>query len=129
MIDRLYETIGGSQTIHLAIELFYRKVLEDEQLKPFFSSTDMAHLQKGQSMFLSMLLGGRVVYTGKDIGAAHAHARMQGLTDEHFSRFLEHFRSALDEVGVQPATAEQVLQLLETKRSMVVNHGQAQAQG
>ena len=127
MIDRLYETIGGSQTIHLAIELFYRKVLEDEQLKPFFASTDMAHLQKGQSMFLSMLLGGRIVYTGKDIGAAHAGSRMKGLTDAHFDRFLEHFRSALDESGVQPVAAEQVLKLLETKRDLVVNHGKAQA--
>jgi len=42
---------------------------------------------------------GEVVYTGKDISAAHAHVREQGLNDGHFDRFLNHFREALKEVG------------------------------
>jgi hypothetical protein len=42
-------------------------------------------------MFISMLLGGRVVYTGEDIHAAHAYAREQGLNEEHFDR--PHFHS------------------------------------
>ena len=53
-------------------------------------------------MFVSMLMGGRAVYTGKEIGAAHAHARAEGLTDQHFDAFLNHFRAALDEVGLKP---------------------------
>jgi hypothetical protein len=39
-------------------------------------------------MFISMLLGGRVVYTGKDIHAAHARAREEGLNDTHFANRL-----------------------------------------
>jgi truncated hemoglobin YjbI len=121
MIDDLYETIGGRQTINAAIESFYRRVPEDETLRPFFGSTDMAHLRAGQSMFVSMLLGGRVVYTGKEIAAAHAGARAKGLTEEHFNRFLKHFRDALDEVGVKPENAEKVMKLLESKRNIVLN--------
>lgn len=120
MIDKLYETIGGNRTIWAATELFYRRVLEDETLRPFFESTDMAKLQSGQSMFISMLLGGRVVYTGKEISTAHAAARMQGLTDEHFNRFLGHFRAAMDEVGVKPDKAEEIMKLLEQKRGEVL---------
>jgi len=81
----------------------------------------MAHLRAGQSMFISMLLGRRVVYTGKEIGAAHAKARAKGLTDKHFDAFLKHFRVALDEVGVKPDKAERVMKLLETKRGSVLN--------
>jgi truncated hemoglobin YjbI len=121
MIDDLYETIGGRQTINAAIESFYRRVLEDETLRPFFDSTDMAHLRAGQSMFVSMLLGGRLVYTGKEISAAHAAARAKGLTVEHFNTFLKHFREALDEVGVKPDKAEKVMKLLEAKRDAVLN--------
>ncbi len=120
MIDKLYETIGGNHTIWEATESFYRRVLDDEALRPFFEKTDMAKLQEGQSMFISMLLGGRVVYTGKEIGTAHHSARMRGLTSEHFDRFLQHFRDALDEVGVKPDKAEEVLKLLESKRSAVL---------
>ena len=121
MIDDLYETIGGRQTIQAAIGSFYRRVLEDDTLRPFFDSTDMAHLRAGQSMFVSMLLGGRVVYTGKEIAAAHEGARAKGLTQQHFDRFMKHFREALDEVGVKPENAEKVIKLLEAKRSAVLN--------
>ncbi len=121
MIDELYETIGGNRIIWAATEIFYRRVLQDERLKPFFECTDMANLQARQSMFVSMLLGGRVVYTGKEIGEAHARARMQGLTDVHFDAFLEHFRAALDEVGINPEKADKVIQLLEARRDTVLN--------
>ena len=72
-------------------------------------------------MFVSMLLGGRIVYTGADIAAAHARAREQGLNDGHFDRFLRHFREALVEVGVETDKADKVLKLLESRRSVVLN--------
>lgn len=120
MIDKLYETIGGRQTVQAAIASFYRRVLRDETLNHFFAATDMSRLRSGQSMFLSMLVGGKVVYTGKDMSAAHAHARAKGLTDEHFDRFLRHFRDALEEVGVKPDNTAEIIRLLEAKRDTVL---------
>ena len=121
MIDALYDLIGGKKTIWAATDAFYRRVLADDTMRPFFETSDMHQLRARQSMFISMLLGGNVVYTGKDISAAHAHARRQGLTDGHFDRFLSHFREALKEVGVEPDKVAKVAKLLEGKRSSVVN--------
>lgn len=121
-LDDLYETIGGNGAVEKAIEIFYRKVLEDENLRRFFQSTDMAHLRAGQSMFVSMLLGGQLVYTGKNINAAHEVARVQGLTAEHLDAFLKHFRSAIDEVGVAPDNAEKLMTLLERQRTAVLGN-------
>ena len=121
MIDELYDLIGGRQTVRAATESFYKRVYADDALRPFFKTTDMAQLAARQSMFISMLLGGRVVYTGKDIHAAHAHAREQGLNDGHFDRFLMHFREALKEVGVKADKVEKVTKLLEARRNAVVN--------
>jgi hemoglobin len=121
VIDDLYDLIGGKRTVWAATESFYRRVLADDTLRPFFKSTDMAQLRARQSMFISMLLGGRVVYTGKDIHAAHADARELGLNDGHFDRFLSHFREALKEVGVEADKVEKVTKLLETRRNAVLN--------
>jgi hemoglobin len=121
MIDELYDLIGGKQTVWDATDSFYRRVLEDDTLRPFFRRTDMAHLRARQSMFISMLLGGRVVYTGKDMHAAHALAREHGLNDVYFDRFLSHFREALKEVGVEAQKVEKVAKLLESRRSAVLN--------
>ncbi len=120
MIDELYQTIGGSSTVDAAIRSFYRRVLEDEHLRRFFQSTDMAHLRSGQGMFVSMLLGGRGAYTGKDTRAAHAQARALGLTDEHLDAFFKHFRAALDEVEVEPDAAVKVMKMLEAQRAAVL---------
>jgi hemoglobin len=121
VIDELYDLIGGRQTIWAAIESFYRRVLADDRLSHFFASADMASLRARQSMFISMLLGGRIVYTGKDITVAHAGAREQGLNDTHFEMFLKHFRVALEEVGVKANKAEKVMKLLEGKRNAALN--------
>jgi hemoglobin len=121
VIDELYDLIGGRQTVWAATESFYRRVFADDTLRPFFKSTDMAQLRARQSMFISMLLGGRVVYTGKDIHAAHAHARVQGLNDGHFDRFVGHFREALMEVGVEADKVEKVANLLDARRNDVLN--------
>ena len=121
MIDELYDLIGGRQTVWAATESFYKRVYEDDTLRPFFKTADMAQLAARQSMFISMLLGGRVVYTGKDIHAAHARAREQGLNDGHFDRFVMHFREALKEVGVKADKVEKVTKLLEGRRNAVLN--------
>ena len=121
LIDDLYDLIGGSRTIRAATAFFYQRVLADDNLRHFFESTDMEHLRSQQSMFISMLLGGRIVYTGKDITAAHARAREQGLNDTHFDAFLKHFRAALEEVGVQADKADKVMKLLESRRGTVLN--------
>src|SRR5579863_3847783 len=120
MIENLYELIGGHETITAATERFYERVLQDENLRPFFKETDMAHLRSGQVMFVSMLLGGRV-YTGKDIRNAHAGIRGHVLNDTHFDLFLAHFRAALEEVGVEPENAEKVMKPLERTRKTVLD--------
>ncbi len=121
MIDELYELIGGNRTVRAATEAFYRRVLADDALRPFFETTDIAQLCARQSMFISMLLGGRIVYTGKDIGAAHERVRQQGVNNGHFDEFLIHFSEALVEVGVQSDKIGKVMKLLECRRGDVLN--------
>ena len=124
MVDELYALIGGKRTVWAATEAFYRRVLSDDTLSPFFEKTDMAQLRARQSMFISMLLGGQIVYTGKDIATAHRHARARGLNDGHFDQFLELFRQALQEVGVPDDKIDKVSKLLESTRTLVLSPGE-----
>lgn len=119
--DKLFDMIGGRLKINAAIESFYKKVLADESLRPLFEGVGMDHLRARQSMFVSMLLGGKIVYTGKDIRAAHAQPRRMGMNESHFETFLNHFRAALEEVGVQSDKVEQIIKLLDQSRGAVLN--------
>ena len=119
MIEDLFDLIGGRRTVEAATNLFYDKVLQDDNLRHFFEGVDMAHLRSRQAMFISMLLGGRAV-TGKSVHDTHARSRDQGLNDAHFDLFLKHFRAALEEVGVKSEHAEKISKRLETQRGTVL---------
>ena len=75
----------------------------------------MSHLRSRQAMFISMLLAG-TVYTGKNIHEAHTPSRHLGLNDEHFDLFLNHFRAALEVVGVKAENTEIIRKRLECQR-------------
>jgi hemoglobin len=119
MIEDLFKLIGGRSTITAATVCFYNKVLQDENLRHFFQGVDMAHLRSRQAMFVSMLLAG-TVYTGRNIHDVHAPSRHHGLNDEHFNVFLNHFRAALEEVGVKAENAEIIRKRLESQRRNVL---------
>ena len=121
MIDNLFETVGGRRTISAAVDAFYERVMADESVRHFFEGVDLNHLRARQSMFISMLAGGRVVYTGKDIKSAHAGARKQGLSDSQFDTILAHFHASLLEVGVEADNVEKIMVLLEGTRKAVLN--------
>jgi hemoglobin len=120
MADTLYELIGGRLRIQAGVKLFYEKVLADSSVSHFFTSADMDGLRAKQSMFVSMLLGGKTVYTGKDLTAAHAGSRRMGMNDLHFDTILRHFREALTEIGVESEKVERVMALLESTRKDVL---------
>lgn len=120
MADALYGTIGGRLKIKAAVDSFYERVLADPLLRPYFEGFDMDGLRERQSMFVSMLLGGRVVYTGRDIHEAHKRPRKMGITEVHFNAFLRHFRAALEEVGVEGEKLREIMTLLEASRDQVI---------
>ena len=120
MIDRLYEKIGGSETIRELVQLFYDRVLADPRLAPFFQHTDTAALRAQQAMFITMLLGRSRSFSGRDLTTAHAGARAQGLNDEHFDALLGHFETSLQELDVAEDYTREVVALLETTRNAVL---------
>ncbi len=63
----LFEQIGGEGAVDAAVDLFYRKVLADDDLAPFFESTDMEEQHKKQKAFLTMAFGGPNNYSGADM--------------------------------------------------------------
>jgi len=100
MIEDLFDLIGGRSTIAAATELFYDKVLQDDNLRHFFQGVDMAHLRSRQAMFISVLLGGRV-YTGRNIREAHAWSKRSRPERRAFRRVPQALSHSLGRSGSQ----------------------------
>lgn len=116
MSQTLYERIGGEPAVDAAVNIFYRKVLNDHRINRFFDNADMDKQIAKQKAFFTMAFGGPNDYTGKDMRNAHGHLVKMGLNDSHFDAVMEHLGATLVELNVpQDLIAEAAAIALSTR--------------
>jgi len=91
-VTTLFEKLGGLTAINAVVDEFYRRVLADNELKPFFEKTDMARQKDHQRKFLTFALGGPNRYSGKSMKKAHSGL---GITAHHFGLVAGHLVGTL----------------------------------
>ncbi len=104
-----------------AVEDFYRRVLADELLSPYFADIDMDKQMAKQSAFLTMVTGGPNEYSGKDMRSAHARLVAKGIGDEHVDRVIGHLGATLAGLGVAEDLIKQVAAVAESVRDDVLS--------
>ena len=114
----LYDRLGGRLAIRAITESFYRKVLSDDLLAPYFDDVDMDRQVAMQAAFLTMALGGPNSYTGRDLRSAHAGLRLRA---EHFNAVVALLGRTLREFGVSDVDIAAAAAAVETVRDDVLN--------
>ncbi len=114
----LYDEIGGAAMLRTAVTLFYRRVLADSTLAPWFADVDMTRLRAHQQAFLTAALGGPDLFNGRDMADAHAGRRITGAA---FDRLVSHLAEALRDLGAAPAAVAGVGRRLEALRASIVD--------
>lgn len=118
----LYEQLGGEAAVNAAVDIFYRKVLNDHRINRFFDNTDMDKQAAKQKAFLTMAFGGPNNYSGVDMRRAHAHlVKNLGLDDSHFDAVVENLATTLQELNVPNALIQQVAAIAESTRNDVLD--------
>lgn len=120
-MSSLYEQIGGEAAVDAAVDLFYRKVLSDDSIKHFFSSTNMVEQLAKQKSFLTMVFGGPNDYNGMDMRVAHAPLLEKGLNESHFNAVAAHLQATLQELGVADELVQQVMTIAGSTHDDVLN--------
>lgn len=115
LIDRL----GGPDTVKLAVDKFYTKVLADDRVNHYFQNTDMNKQRAHQAAFMTYAFGGPQNYKGKDM--AEAHMRLDPpLNDQHFDAIVEHFVSTLEDMGVEKQDIDDAVLVVASTKSDVL---------
>src|SRR5215510_14952919 len=117
----LYEQLGGAPAVDAAVDVFYRKVLSDDRVSRFFDDVDMDRQIAKQKAFLTMVFGGPVAYTGKDMRTGHAHLLERGLNDSHVDAVIELLGESLREVGAPEHLIAKVAAIAESARADVLS--------
>ncbi|MEO5873632.1 MAG: group 1 truncated hemoglobin [Streptosporangiaceae bacterium] len=113
----LYDTIGGQRGMRTAVDVFYRRVLADPALKPFFAGIDLGRLAAHQRAFLASALGGPDLYGGLELATAHEGLQID---DAAFDGVTDHLLGTLRDLGADSDVRQAVSDRLEAYRSAVV---------
>ena len=119
-MSSLYEQLGGQPAVDAAVDIFYRKVLNDDRISDFFEGVDMDTQIGKQKGFLTMAFGGPHNYTGMDMRKGHAHLVARGLNDSHFDAVAGHLSATLTELGVGQELIDQVMAIAGSTRNDVL---------
>jgi truncated hemoglobin YjbI len=118
----LYDRVGGDKAMEVAVDLFYRKVLQDEKVGHFFEDADMESARLKQKSFLSMAFGGPYQYTGRDLRTIHKPIKDKfGLTDDHFDRVGALFLETLQELNISEKEVQGMMEIIESTRDDILN--------
>ncbi|MHC5543816.1 group I truncated hemoglobin [Singulisphaera rosea] len=117
----LYDELGGAAAVESAVEDFYRRMLMDDRVAPFFDDTDMDRQIAKQQAFLTMVFGGPNHYSGQDMREGHKHLVARGLNDSHVDIVIAHLGDTLRELGVDEARIGRVAALADSVRDDVLN--------
>lgn len=121
MSESLFSKIGGEAAVDAAVNIFYRKVLNDASISMFFDDTDMDAQIAKQKSFLTMAFGGPNEYSGKDMRTAHAPLVAKGLNDSHFNAVAGHLQETLKELNVAEDTINEVMAIAASTHDDVLN--------
>ena len=112
-----YEKYGGFSTVSKIVMTLYDKLLDDDDVGPFFDDVDMPQLIDHQTKFVSSLMGGPASFTDTHIANAHKHLEIH---DMHFDRLKALILETLNEFDVEPDDAGIVLDAFEARRGLLI---------
>lgn len=104
--DTLYQRLGERDGIRAVVDDFYDRLLEDEDLGPFFADADMEKLRRTQTDFLCEAAGGPETYDAEPVREAHLHVPF---TSAHIERAIALLEESLAEFDVPDEDAETVV--------------------
>jgi hemoglobin len=100
--EMLLDRLGGPAALKEAVYEFYGRILDDEQLAPFFQHTDMTKLRAHQYKFMEIAF--TEIPQGLDVAKylTDTHARLfeKGLNAKHFDLVAGHLVDTLKSLKV-----------------------------
>ncbi len=113
----LYEELGGAESIAVAVDQFYDRVLSDMDLAPSFIGVDIDQLRRFQRQFLAKATGGPDEYQGRSMADSH---RDLMITMYQFQRVGMHLKETLEELGVPSRLVNAVMAAIEPLNKDIV---------
>jgi len=117
-----YEAAGGEETFTRLVHRFYQEVADDPVLRPVYPAKDLGPAEEHLRLFLIQYWGGPATYNEL---RGHPRLRMRHarfhIGEAERDAWLRHMRTALDDIGLEPALDAQLWEYLVMAAHSLVN--------
>lgn len=117
----IFDRIGGPAAVTAAVDDFYRRVMADPLLAPYFDDIDMKRLKGHQRTLLAAAVGEPEPYPSTAAVGAQAPFDIR---QDHFDLVVVHLTATLTDLGVDDATLGAIGDKLRPRRRRIAS-GQA----
>ncbi|WP_338549416.1 group I truncated hemoglobin [Roseovarius phycicola] len=117
MEKSLFDKYGGFSTVSKIVLTLYDRLLEDDDVGPFFDDVDLSRLIDHQTKFVSSLMGGPASFTDDHIERAH---RGMQIEDHQFDRLKEIVAEVLTDFEVDAPDIETIVGAFEARREILI---------
>lgn len=112
--DSLLVKLGGNAALKAAVEEFYKRLLLDQDLAPFFEDINMAKLKMHQIKFMQVAFD--QILEDMDVAAImlekHASLFSRGLNETHFDKVAVHFVETLQSLGIEQTLIDKAVAVI-----------------
>lgn len=116
----LFDKYGGTPTVSSVVKNFYKEILQNSRLKPYFSGVATEKLIHHQIIFISQLLGKPVsekLNNDRAMKTVHAGKR---ISESAFLEVTEVLKNVLVAHHMEPADIDAVMALIMGFKSAIV---------
>lgn len=113
----LFDKYGGFSVVSRIVLDLYNRLLDDDDVGPFFDEIDMRRVVDHQTKFVSSLMGGPASYSDDQIRKMHDHL---AIGPEHFEKLREILSQTLRDHGLADEDVAYVVAQFERRRGLVV---------
>ena len=117
MAKTLFDKYGGFSVVSRIVLDLYERLLDDDDVGPFFDEVDMRRIVDHQTKFVSSLMGGPASFTDEQIRRTHDHL---AITSAHFDRLSDLLSETLRDHGLSDEDVAKVVARFEARRNIVV---------
>ena len=117
MEKSLFDKYGGFSTVSRIVLSLYDRLLDDDDVGPFFDDVDMPKLIDHQTKFVSSLMGGPASFTDDHIARAH---RGMVIENHHFDRLKEMVSETLEDFDIAPDDVDIIVGAFEQRRAILI---------
>jgi len=114
----MFDKYGGFSVVSKIVLDLYERLLDDDDLGPFFDDVEFAKIVDHQTKFVSSVMGGPASYSDQQIQKLHSHLP---ITAEHFAKLAVMLAQVLNDHGVEEADAQEIIAGFASRRDLVVN--------